>query len=131
MFINRDQNAMSDSELSGLKKSTRKALHACPPQAHEHESVKRLYSVRAREDMPPVQAAIIITSFPVAADVEVDGIFSGSAGEKMMVPCGKRRICVSLPGYGRWEKDIVVHQGSKIKVHANLAKSADFRIINE
>lgn len=86
----------------------------------------RLHSVNQSEES---FVDITINSSPVAADVEVNGEFIGSACENMSLPSGVHTVRISLPGYGIWEKQLLLRQG--MKIHAKLHKSADFRFINE
>jgi curli biogenesis system outer membrane secretion channel CsgG len=66
-----------------------------------------------------------ITSEPDHADVEVDGVFYGNAGSDIKLPSGLHLITVSLPGYEKWSKKVLVRDG--LSINATLTKP-DVRI---
>jgi hypothetical protein len=66
-----------------------------------------------------------ITSEPDHADVEVDGVFYGNAGGDIKLPSGLHLVTVSLPGYEKWSKKVLVRDG--LSINATLTKP-DVRI---
>ncbi|MBX2857842.1 MAG: PEGA domain-containing protein [Cellvibrionaceae bacterium] len=112
---------MSDSELTQKKNLAYAGLQL------SQSGAGRLYSFK---DDSYLSASLMIISFPVAADVEIDGVFYGGAGERILVPVGMRHISVSLPGYCTWEKTLMLRQ-EPMTIRAQLKRSGDFRIINE
>lgn len=60
-----------------------------------------------------------VSSTPVNADVEVDGIFYGNAGSTLQLPQGLRSVRISLAGYQPWEKRVMINSGTVI--NATLA----------
>ena len=69
---------------------------------------------------------IKITSVPDHADVEVDGVFYGNAGGEVKLPSGLHNVTVSLPGYEKWSKKVLVQEG--LSFNAALVRKADARI---
>jgi len=67
-----------------------------------------------------------ISSEPDHADVEVDGVFYGNAGGDIKIPSGLHLITVSLPGYEKWSKKVLVRDG--LSFNATLTKKTDVRI---
>ena len=67
-----------------------------------------------------------ISSVPDHADVEVDGVFYGNAGSEIKIPAGLHLITVSLPGYEKWSKKVLVQEG--LAFQAALTKKVDVRI---
>ena len=66
-----------------------------------------------------------VISEPDHADVEVDGVFYGNAGSDIKLPSGLHLITVSLPGYEKWSKKVLVREG--LAINATLTKP-DVRI---
>ena len=67
-----------------------------------------------------------ISSSPNEADIEVNGVFYGNAGEQIEIPQGIQNIKISLPGYKVWEKKVFVREGLTIK--ATLMEKKDIKI---
>jgi len=72
------------------------------------------------------EAMITITSSPENADVEIDGVFYGNTGEPFRVPTGLHSITVTLPGYERWEKKVMVKDGLTFNVR--LSEKVDQKL---
>lgn len=72
---------------------------------------------------------VTISSEPAGADVELDGIFYGNAGDPMELPSGLHTLKISLPGYEVWQKKVMVRAGLKLK--ARLAKKVDINITTD
>ena len=83
----------------------------------------------AQEEVVVAMVNVAFSSSPDTADVEVDSVFYGNAGDTLEVPGGMHMVKISLPGYDVWEKKVMLKEGQKIK--ATLRKSADVRIIHE
>ena len=83
-------------------------------------------SFKAPGESTPAMLPIKVTSIPDHADVEVDGVFYGNAGGEINLPAGVHAVTVSLPGYEKWSKKVLVHEG--ISLNAALVKKADVRI---
>ena len=69
---------------------------------------------------------VTITSTPPQADVEVDGVFYGNAGDIIQIPSGLHLINVTLPGYEPWSKKVSVKEGMSFNV--TLTRKTDVRI---
>lgn len=54
---------------------------------------------------------ITVKSSPESADVEVDGVFFGEAGNPLSISPGMHSIMVTYPGYVPWEKQVMVKDG--------------------
>ena len=67
-----------------------------------------------------------ISSVPDRADVEVDGVFYGNAGADIKIPSGMHLVTISLPGYEKWSKKVLVREG--LSINATLTKKVDKRI---
>jgi curli biogenesis system outer membrane secretion channel CsgG len=67
-----------------------------------------------------------VSSTPDHADVEVDGVFYGNAGGDIKLPTGLHMITISLPGYEKWSKKVLVQAG--LSINAALTKKTDARI---
>jgi hypothetical protein len=67
-----------------------------------------------------------ITSDPERADVEADGVFYGNAGGEVKLPTGLHLVTISLPGYEKWSKKVLVQEG--LSINASLVRKADKRI---
>ncbi|MGQ0621905.1 MAG: CsgG/HfaB family protein [Panacagrimonas sp.] len=85
------------------------------------------------------EIAVTISSQPLNADVEVDGIFYGNAGGGLKLKPGLHTIKVSLPGFSVWEKKVMVQvQGPKsfnvslqkepAVLHAETTERVDIRV---
>ena len=90
--------------------------------------IKALLDDDTFKDKQETAAALLpvkITSEPDHADVEVDGVFYGNAGSDIKLPSGLHLITVSLPGYEKWSKKVLVRDG--LSINATLTKP-DVRI---
>ena len=97
-------------------------------QAVSDKLVKALLDDDIFKDQKESAAALLavkITSEPDHADVEVDGVFYGNAGGDIKIPSGLHLITVSLPGYEKWSKKVLVREG--LSFNATLTKP-DVRI---
>ena len=72
---------------------------------------------------------VMFNSTPESADVEVDGVFYGNAGDAIAVPGGMHMVKISLSGYDGWEKKVMLRDGMSIR--ATLQKSADIRVSHD
>jgi curli biogenesis system outer membrane secretion channel CsgG len=81
---------------------------------------------KKKEDDSPQWVDVNFESTPTSADVEVDGIFYGNAGETLSVPGGLHIVRISLPGCEVWEKKVLLRSGAKIK--ATLPELADIKV---
>ena len=73
----------------------------------------------------PSTAKLSITSVPDAADIEVDGNFSGNTPSDLEVPEGERIITVKKSGYKDWQRKMKVVAGSNIHLNAEMEKAAN------
>ena len=63
----------------------------------------------------PKSVTIAIESVPPEADVEINGIYYGMAGDSIKLVPGNHEIKVSLPGYLEWTKTVLVGDGARIR----------------
>ena len=70
--------------------------------------------------------SIEINSVPEGADVEIDGVFMGNAGDLFEVIPGVHEVSVTLTGYEPWSKKVKVREG--LVFTARLAEQVDQRI---
>ena len=63
----------------------------------------------------PELVSIVVESVPAEADVEVDGIYYGMAGDSIQLVPGNHEIKVSLPGYLEWTKIVLVRDDARIR----------------
>ena len=70
--------------------------------------------------------SIEINSVPEGADVEIDGVFMGNAGDLFKVIPGVHEVSVTLTGYEQWSKKVKVREGLVFTV--KLAEQVDQRI---
>ena len=63
----------------------------------------------------PELVSIAVESVPAEADVEIDGIYYGMAGDSIQLVPGNHEIKVSLPGYLEWTKIVLVRDGARIR----------------
>lgn len=78
------------------------------------------------QDEEDILAEITITSSPEYADVEIDGVFMGNAGDSFKLTEGLHTIKVSLPGHEEWNKKVMVKDG--LTFRATLPRKVDTRI---
>ncbi|MFT2092827.1 CsgG/HfaB family protein [Paraglaciecola sp. 2405UD69-4] len=81
---------------------------------------------KVQQNTTPSTVSVEVQSTPEEADVEVDGVFYGNAGDSLSLPTGMHTVKISLPGFDAWEKKVLIKENLSIK--AKLRKSADFRI---
>ena len=86
----------------------------------------------------PESVAVVVTSEPEGADVEVDGIHYGSAGHQLTLTPGLHSFVSSLPGYTPWSKKVMVQSASSdavsdpvFKLRARLLKEVTARTESE
>ena len=86
----------------------------------------------------PESVAVVVTSEPEGADVEVDGIHYGSAGQQLTLTPGLHSCVDSLPGYTPWTKKVMVQSASSdavsdpvFKLRARLLKEVTARTESE
>lgn len=81
------------------------------------------------QPMPRVTSEVKISVNPTRAAVFMDGQFVGHVGEfniggrALLVPPGKHRIRIALPGYESFEADINPQPDQKVKIKTDLLKS--------
>ena len=63
----------------------------------------------------PRLVTITVESVPGEADIEVDGVYRGMAGDRIQLTPGNHEITVSMPGYLRWTKVVTVKDGARIQ----------------
>jgi hypothetical protein len=80
----------------------------------------------AKAAMPSEEATITIISSPENADVEIDGVYRGNAGNPLDVTAGLLEIKVTLPGYELWEKKVMVKDG--MTFHVRLMEKVDKKL---
>ncbi len=68
------------------------------------------------------QASLVIDSVPVAADIEIDGVFVGSTPSTVKVMAGSHRITVKKKGFTDWTKILSV-SGGTVHLSAELEKA--------
>jgi hypothetical protein len=78
-----------------------------------------------KQDAAAALLPVKVTSEPDHADVEVDGVFFGNAGSDIKLPSGLHLVTISLPGYEKWSKKVLVRDG--LAINATLTKP-DVRI---
>lgn len=59
----------------------------------------------------PELVAVTINSSPEFADIEVDGVYFGEAGNAISIAPGMHTIRVTFPNHEPWEKQVVVNDG--------------------
>lgn len=67
-------------------------------------------------------AKLSIASTPDEADIEIDGGFVGNTPSDIEVKPGEHVVSVKKPGYGVWEKKVVVNGASTVRLSAALEK---------
>jgi len=65
------------------------------------------------------QATLEISSVPLAAEIELDGSFSGNTPSSIGVAAGEHTIRISKPGFKVWERKIKTSTGD-VKVVAEM-----------
>ena len=61
-------------------------------------------------------------STPAGAEITLDGSYVGSTPSVIDVSTGKHAVEFSLPGFGRWRRDLIVIAGSELTISAILQK---------
>ncbi|MEP0355524.1 CsgG/HfaB family protein [Paraglaciecola sp.] len=87
------------------------------------ENINRNNKLNANQKSLPSSISVQVQSVPSEADVEVDGVFYGNAGDTLSLPSGMHTVKISLPGYVPWEKKVLLRENLSIK--AKLRKSAE------
>lgn len=64
-------------------------------------------------------------STPSGAEITLDGNYVGSTPSVIDVGAGKHSVEFSLPGFGRWTRDLTVIAGSELTVSAILQKQQE------
>ncbi len=65
-------------------------------------------------------AAVIVTSLPALAEIEVDGKFMGNTRSSLRLAPGTHQITIKRDGYMPWTKTVEVTADSELAVHADL-----------
>jgi serine protease Do len=68
----------------------------------------------------PVLSTVAITSTPLGADIEVDGLFLGNTPAELPLPVGERTLKITKKGYKPFERRLQVMSGAKQAVSADL-----------
>ena len=89
-----------------------------------HKRIKSMVENAGGGSAEPV--IVSINSVPEGADVEIDGVYLGNAGNEFEIGPGVHDIVVSLPGHEVWRKKVKVRSG--LTFTATLAKTVDSRI---
>lgn len=69
----------------------------------------------APRPVTPRLVTIAVESVPAEADIEIDGVYRGMAGDLIQLAPGNHEITVSMPGYLRWTKVVAVKDGARIQ----------------
>ena len=99
-------------------------------QPGEEQLVQRCHG-EAPQPLPRVTATVKISANPDRAAVFMDGLFVGHVGEfnrgsrALLVPPGKHRIRIALPGYQSFEADIDPQPDQKVEIKTDLLRSRD------
>jgi len=64
--------------------------------------------------------SVSVSSTPNAADLYVDGEFSGNTPSKLTLETGKHTVKITTKGYKDWSREITVRQGSDVNLSATL-----------
>lgn len=77
-------------------------------------------------DSTPAPSAVKlqVDSTPPGADIEVDGDFVGNTPSDVQVTEGEHAVAVKKTGFKGWERKLKVSVGSRIRLNAELEKSA-------
>lgn len=67
-------------------------------------------------------AALVITSEPGAAEIEIDGAFYGHTPAELPLPPGEKNIKITLTGYRPWERKVNVIEGGRQNIIADLER---------
>lgn len=99
-------------------------LQLAKDQTHQFfEIVEDSGPPNAAANAPGLQrGAISITSEPAGADIWVDESFMGQTPAKLTIAAGKRKIRLSLAGYGQWLREMEVGPGSELTLSATLTR---------
>lgn len=95
------------------------------------EQLVRVAMERDAQPLPPVTATVKISANPDRAAVFMDGLFVGHVGEfnrgsrALLIPPGKHRIRIALPGYQSFEADIDPQPDQKVEIKTDLLRSRD------
>jgi hypothetical protein len=65
---------------------------------------------------------LVITSEPLGAEIEIDGVFYGNTPAELPLPEGEKTIRLTLKGFHPWERKMQVLHGGQQGVHADLER---------
>jgi len=71
----------------------------------------------------PSRAAVTITSTPPKADIQVNGVYSGSTPSTLKLDPGNYMIAVEKQGYASWQRSLTVTATTAVALDAQLAAS--------
>ena len=71
----------------------------------------------------PKSVTIVIESVPAEADVKINGIYYGMAGDRIKLAPGNHEVKVSL-GYLEWTKTVLVRDGARIRARLTRENTA-------
>lgn len=60
----------------------------------------------------------------MAADIEIDGSFSGNTPSELELPAGEHSVTVKKSGYKDWQRKIKIAAGSSVRLSAEMEKTA-------
>lgn len=66
------------------------------------------------------KVTVAVTSTPPGADIEVDGVFSGSTPSELLLDVGLRKLRITKKGYSAYERTVSLTAGSKLSIAAEL-----------
>jgi hypothetical protein len=69
-------------------------------------------------------SAVSIKSTPEAADITVDGKYSGSTPSVIRLTAGDHEIEIARPGFNVWKRKMTVTTGGQVTIDATLEKGA-------
>jgi PEGA domain len=96
----------------------------------EKQTVRVAMQKGARGQMPPTTATLKLTVEPNRPAVFLDDRYVGHVGEfggkfhSMMVPAGKHRIRIELPGYRAFETEVNLLPEQRLEVKTELVKGS-------
>ena len=65
---------------------------------------------------------LVITSEPLGAEIEIDGVFYGNTPAELPLPEGEKAIRLTLKGFQPWERKLQVLHGGRQGLHADLER---------
>lgn len=96
----------------------------------QKQTVRVAMQKSAGPQMPSATATLKLTVQPDRAAVFVDDAYVGHVGEfggkfhSMLIPAGKHRIKIELPGYRTFETEVTLLAGQKSEVKTDLLKGS-------